>query len=134
MSPKQGFWSFMKNLLVEFFRFFNGITVSLRLEINWNEFSGRLNFGLLCQTGRRWTENLFFQVKRSMHWFFIFCMKLEKHNGWKLGKIILTNFLFWGVFGTKRPQNEVEMRFQFVLRQIKPWYIISNFLNRATTV
>ena len=42
--------------------------------------------------------------------FLIFCTKLQWYEGWKMGKIILTKFLFQGFWGKKTPkgaQNEV---------------------------
>ena len=46
--------------------------------------------------GQKEAQNEFFKIyNRSMNWIFlIFCIKLQEHNGWKLGKTDFAKFLF----------------------------------------
>ena len=61
-------------------------------------------------------EFLKFCTNLGCEFFFIIYIKFKQHEGWKLGKIILTKFLFWFLWGSKKAPkwaNNVVCFFQF---------------------
>ena len=75
--------------------------------------------------GQKGVQNEFFSfvTNQCIEFLLFFCIKLQQPKGWKLSQIILAECLFW-VFGARRPQNGLKMRFSKFYGDLKYVWLI----------